>query len=425
MGMLTGTCATRCVVVLALLASTAAAQPAPAPGLNPRFRKEAERRNTKGTEFYNQGRFEEALQLYQAAYDLYPAPRFLFNVGLAREKTFDYEGCAVAFQRFVADAADATDAVRAQAGERLRACYDRAEITVRITSAPSNAAILVEVAGARTLRGRTPVELKLPPGSHALSAEIAGYTTAEQTVTIEPGQRPQVDFVLEKLSTLRVEVDPAGAQVQVDDLPPQPAPLVREVPRGTHRVQVTKDGHEPVRRDVNVEAGREVSLVLSLRAIARPRSLAIRADADRPAVRVDGVPVGTAPMTYALRPGTHRVHVAAPGRLPYAGELTIPDDRDVLLDVKLESRRSRTNRVVFWSLLGAAAGAVAIGAYYGMSALDMESDFESNPSVDASRRGEDRAETADVWLAIGGVLGGGALAWHIFTAPGRSSAEIE
>lgn len=425
-GMLTGTCAMRCVVALALVASAvdASAQPAKTE-LNPRFRKEAERRNQKGTEFYNQGRFEEALQLYQAAYDLYPAPRFLFNVGLAREKTFDYEGCAAAFQRFVADATDATADVRNQASERLRSCYERAEIPVRLTSAPSNAAIYVGDAAGRTLKGRTPVELKLAPGTHVVAAEMSGYTTSTQTVTVEPGQRPQIDFVLEKLSMLRVEVDPPSAKVQLDDLPPEPAPLAREVERGTHQVRVTREGYEPLERHVSVEAGREVSLVLSLRAIARPRSLEIRADAERPSVRVDGVPVGTAPMSYALRPGPHRVQVTAPGRLPYRGDLTIPDDRDILLDVRLEARRSRKNRVVFWTLLGAAATAAVIGAYHGLSALEQESSFESDPSVDASKRGESRAETADVWLAIGGVLGGGAFAWHLLTAPGQSTAEIE
>lgn len=393
--------------------------------LNPQFRPEAERRNRRARAFYDQGRFEQALQLFQAAYDLYPEPRFLFNIGLAREKTFDYEGCATTFGRFVREATREPDDVRRQAAERLKLCHDRAEVPVRLTSAPSNAAIFIGEGANRVLRGRTPVELKLNPGTHVFTAEMPGFIATSQSVTVAPGERPQLDFVLEKLSTLRVEVDPAGAQVQIDDAPPEPAPAVREVQKGTHKVRVTKEGYEPVRRDVNVEGGREVSLVLSLRGLARPRQLAVRTDAPRALVRLDGLPVGFAPTTAPVRPGNHRVRVTAHGRVTYEGELTIPDDRDLLLKVRLEPRRSRANRVVFWSLLGTAAAAGVIGSVYGLAALDDESGFSTDPSVAASARGEHRAESADLWFAIGGVLGGGALAWHFLTIPGDSTSELE
>ena len=51
--------------------------------LNPRYKPEADRRNQKAKEYYNQGRFDAALQNFQSAYDLYPEPRFLFNIALA------------------------------------------------------------------------------------------------------------------------------------------------------------------------------------------------------------------------------------------------------------------------------------------------------------------------------------------------------
>lgn len=393
--------------------------------LNPRYKPEAERRNRKATEFYTQGRFDSALQLYQAAYDLYPEPRFLFNIALALEKTFDYEGCAVKFQKFLTDATDAPEDVRRQAAERLRSCFDRAEIPLRITSAPSNAAIFLGSGDTRTPRGRSPVDLKLPPGKHTLTAEMPGYTPSTQELTLAPGERPQLDFVLDKLSSLRVEADPSGAQVSIDDAAPEASPVVREVAKGNHTVRVTREGYEAVRRDVKVEAGQEVSLVLSLRGLARPRALTITADAPRALVKLDGVAAGVTPLELAVRPGAHTILVEADRRVRYRGDLTIADDRDLAMRVRLAPKRSRANRAVFWTTLGTAAASLAIGSYYGLSALDDQSSFDAMPSREGSATGEDHAESADLWFAVGAAFAGGAVGWHFLTTPGASSADVE
>lgn len=391
---------------------------------NSAFRKEAERRNTTATEHYTQGRFEQSLQLYQAAYDLFPDPRFLFNIGLAHEKTFDYEACAITFAQYLKEANKASEKVRAQAEERLHACVDRAEIPVRLTSVPNNAAIFVGDGSKRELRGRTPLDLRLPPGPHVLSAEMGGYITGEQSIEITPGERPQLDFVLEKLSTLRVEVDPANAQISIDDLPAEPAPLVRQVAKGTHTVRVTKEGYESVTRDVSIEAGREVSLVLSLRASTQPRTLSIRSESVVAQVRVDGLSVGSTPLEYPLRPGQHQLHIMSPGRLPYKKTLSIPDDRDLLLQVQLQPQRSRVNRIAFWTLLGAAGSAGIIGSYFGVRALRDQSKFREAPSIPGSEAGERNARSADIWLAIGGLLGASAVGFHYLSAPEPSSAKL-
>ena len=393
--------------------------------LNPRYRAEAERRNRTATDYYKQGRFDAALQNYQSAYDLYPEPRFLFNIALALEKTFDYEGCAIKIQKYLTDAKDIPDDVRQQASERMKSCHDRAEIPVRITSAPSNAAIFLGSGATRTPRGRTPVDLRLGSGKHTLTAEMPGYTPSTQELTMAPGERPQLDFVLDKLSSLRVEADPSGALVSIDDAPPEASPVVREVAKGNHTVRVTREGYEAVRRDVKVEAGQEVALVLSLRGLARPRALKIRADAPGALVRLDGVPAGVTPLTLAVRPGAHTVLVEADRRVGYRGELTIADDRDLSLAVRLTPKRTRANRAVFWTLLGTAAASAVIGSYYGLSALDDQSSFDAMPSRDGSASGEDHAESADLWFAIGAVLGGSAVGWHFLTTPGASSADVQ
>lgn len=393
------------------------------------LKAESERRNRRATALYEQGRYEEALKLYQAAYDLHPEPRYLFNIGLAREKVFDYEGCAVAFRRFLRDASDVAEDVRQKAEERAAACRERAQIPVRFTSAPTNAAIFIIEGGAeggkKVRKGRTPQELQLGPGTYEVLMELAGYMPHRETITVEPGERPQVDFVLDKLSKLRIEVDPAGAKVKIDDLDWEAAPATREVTPGVHLVQVVKDGYQPETREVRVEPGAEVSLVLSLRPLPRIRTLSIRTSSDVPAaVTIDGRASGQAPVTASVGPGTHRLEIAAPGRLPYAGDVSVPEDRDLELLVHLEPVRSRRDRLIVWSLGGAAGAAAVVGGVFGLLALQDQAAFRDDPSPELERRGEQRAETADVLFGTALVLGGGALLYHWLTTPDPSTARV-
>ena len=407
-------------------AAQAQAQPQkPKPGAAD-LRPEAERRNQKGNQLYQQGRFEEALRVYQAAYDLLPEPRFLFNVGLAREKTFDYEGCVVAFREYLKQAGDAAKAVRTQAQERHDACLEKTEIPVRFTSAPTNAAVYLGEGDARVLKGRTPQDLALPPGTYLVTMELQGYVTRKDSVTVEPGKRPQVDFVLDKLSSLRIEVDPSGAKVRVDELPWEAAPVTRELMPGTHRVQVEKEGHDRYDHEVKVEPGREVSLVLSLRPLPRIRVLSLRTreSVTGARVRIDGKEDGPPPLRRQIGPGSHRLEVAAPGHFPLADDVTVPEDRDLTLLVHLEPVRSRRNKLVAAGLLGAAVVAAGVGGVYGIMSLRDQSSFESDPNPMLSDRGERRAERADLAFASSAVLAGSAVLFYWLTTPSKSNVEV-
>ena len=389
------------------------------------IKAEAERRNRKANELYNGGRFEEALRLYQAAYDLHPEPRFLFNIGLAREKTFDYEGCLLAIEEFL-EKGQPNEDVKKKAQERLDACRERTTIPVRFTSAPTNSAVFLGEGDARSLKGRTPQELALAPGTYVVTMELSGYVPKKDTITVEPGKRPQVDFVLDKLSSLRIEVDPAGARVKIDDLAWEAAPVTREVLPGTHQVQVEKEGHERSVREVKVEPGQEVSLVLSLRQEMRARNLTLRTRAAIAGARVkiDGKLGGTPPLRRQIAPGSHRLEIDAPGHIPFQDDITVPEDRDLQLLVHLEAQRSRRNRIVTGVILGGAIMAAVTGGIYGLLSLQDQSDFDSDPDPTLRDEGETHAERADIAFATSAVLAGSAVLWWWLTTPEQSKVEV-
>ena len=411
------------LVVVATLASTRAQA-------DERIRKEAERRNRAASALYAEGRYESALQMYQSAYDLHPAPKFLFNIGLAKEKTFDFEGCALAFRDFLRQGEKAGEkTVRETAQVRFDTCLKKTSIPVRLTSVPTNAAVLIGEGEEEELRGRTPQQLQLPPGKHKVTVQLRGHVSQVQIIEAQVGTRPNADFVLEKLSSLHVEVDPAGARVSLGDGEWEVAPVTRELRAGVYEVRAEKPGYEPARRQVKVESGKEVSLVLPLRPLPKVRTLEVATQ--RPLevesrLEVDGNVVGALPVETALSPGEHRVSVAAAGHLPYAANIRVPDERDVRLLVTLERRRSRRSRTVAWSLVGAAGAAALLGSGYGLLALSDQSEFNDDKTdVALHERGERRAERSDWCFGAATVLGAGALVYYYLTRPDPSSARFE
>jgi hypothetical protein len=389
--------------------------------------REAERRNQRAHQLYERGQYDRALQLYQAAFDLHPAARYLFNIGLAREKTFDYEGCAQAL-REVRERDDTEDEVRERAAAAYQRCAERAVIPVQITSAPTNAAVHLGEGDARALRGRTPLSLELPPGEHTLRLELDGFVAQTRPISIDIGERKTADFVLERLASLRIDVEPPDAQVRLDDGELKPAPIADTIAPGAYELRVEREGYHPLTRTIEALPGSDLSLMLSLTPLPQRRTLGIRSTVYLPpggGVWLDGESLGRPPVRSETSPGSHRIEVRAPGYVDYQGTFTVPEDRDLTVRVSLAPERTTSQRRAIWALGGTASGTGLIGAIYGALALRDHARFSSRPSIERSERGRRRAEQADYFLGTAFVLGTAALVSYVMTRPGDSSAWLE
>jgi hypothetical protein len=383
--------------------------------------REAQARFERANRLYNEGRYAEALHLYQAAYDLVPSPDFLFNVGLAKEKTFDWEGCAQAMQQFLREPSSEDQQERAR--QRLQHCRSRTLIPVKVSSLPSSAAVFVGEGAQRSLRGRTPARLELPPGTYVLTIEAPGYQHQTQKVTAEIGSRPEIDFSLARLSSLRIEADVTGARVQINAEPPEVAPLQRELPAGVYQVRVSKAGHQEVTRRVRVEPGQQVSLVVALPTV--PRTLALVSNA-LAQVSVDGRLVGRTPLAHPTAAGSHRLEAAAPGHVPLVADFVMRDDRDVTARVELRRRPSRWHLVVAGGLLGTAvACGVAATAYGGLALADQHTYKTGVPTRALRDDGRRHAHMADaLWIGAASVAAV-AVVYYLLTRPRQSRLAVD
>ena len=103
-----------------------------------------------------------------------------------------------------------------------------------------------------------------PKGATSSRATLAGHNGAEATAEVRPGQEtPPVTFRLSATTgRVRINTDPPGAAVLVDEQPLGVAPVEASLPVGEHRLEVQRDGTPNYRATFEIQSGETKSLVV-------------------------------------------------------------------------------------------------------------------------------------------------------------------
>jgi formylglycine-generating enzyme required for sulfatase activity len=126
-----------------------------------------------------------------------------------------------------------------------------ARITVR--SSPAGA----QVTTGGSFRGLTPITIELSPGvSHAVTVTRAGYAPWTREIYAEAGKDATLDARLAALLVdVRIEGQPADAEVIVNGQPRGKAPVALQLPAARHHIEVRKEGYSPFVTDVALSPG--------------------------------------------------------------------------------------------------------------------------------------------------------------------------
>ena len=116
---------------------------------------------------------------------------------------------------------------------------------------------------------------------------------------------------------LSISTDPPGASVWIDDNPAGQAPVAREVPLGSYNVKAAMDGYvtQTVRISVSEESGNDARIPLKRKPTAQINVTLYGQPNSQ--IFVNGVLVGSLPVSTALKAGTHRFKVVTPNGVSY------------------------------------------------------------------------------------------------------------
>jgi tetratricopeptide (TPR) repeat protein len=177
---------------------TATAQ-APGPSARPAApsqaaRAAARRQFERGSSLYREGRYPEAAEAFEAAYQSVPNPVVLYNLGQCYERMGQLERAVGAYQGYLREVPGAEDRGAVQATvasleERLAAAR---RPRVSIASSPSGAALTLD----GTPQGTTPWAGPLEAGPHRLGLTLEGHLPLERAFEVRAGEPLQLELAL-------------------------------------------------------------------------------------------------------------------------------------------------------------------------------------------------------------------------------------
>lgn len=170
-----------------------------------------------GGELLKRGEFKEALARFKEAYELVPSPKIHYNFGLSYRGLGRPADAIDAFERFLAEAHDASPDLRANA-ERFRSELGQQVGTVVLTCDVDGADISVDGRSYGPTPARGP--LRLDPGPHQVVVEKAPAAPFTRKVDLSAGQRLTVEVTLASPSTASPIAVPPGPSAPEPIVPP-------------------------------------------------------------------------------------------------------------------------------------------------------------------------------------------------------------
>jgi hypothetical protein len=167
--------------------------------------KDAESLHKKGIELFKKGKFEEAMQVFQAADALAKSPANTFNIATCLEKLGRYDDALEAYQDYMGMEG-------ALEKERAQESIDRilkipAHLVLK--SEPPGADVFLD--GENQTAGTTPLKLEVKPGDHFVTMKKKSFRDA--TAEIKASRGESVEIML-RLDPIPKQQQPKKARVR-------------------------------------------------------------------------------------------------------------------------------------------------------------------------------------------------------------------
>jgi hypothetical protein len=187
-------------------------------------------------------------------------------------------------------------------------------------------------------------KILLPVGRYTLRPQKAGYRPKEMLLAVTAGMPSTVPVPLGRgFGRVAVTSDPAGAVVRLDGTSRGRTPLALELPEGSYRLNLVKEGYETRDLTLDLTAGADKSVETVLGKAATAGRLVIETGVPDAEILLDGQKVGQGRVELENVPfGAHQVRAVAllnaAERLTAAVEWELSAANDQPLQLRPENR---------------------------------------------------------------------------------------
>jgi hypothetical protein len=216
--------------------------------------------------------------------------------------------------------------------------------SIGVESVPPGAEILIDGEPTGLVTSATVPALAV--GTHTVQLRLEGFEPWSQAVVVRPDRHFPFQALLapsrRNLGKLNLKSHPPHALIALDGVPAGKVTpeCLRDVPAGSHTLELTLAGYQPWSGTIVVDEGRTRDLLVTLRRLPTQETGLARIESDPPgaAITLDGVAMRQkSPADLdGLPPGTFTVELARPGAKPWRGELTVLPGERTLLQVVLD-----------------------------------------------------------------------------------------
>ena len=286
---------------------------------------------------------------------------------------------------------------------------------INISSTPAGATIYLDEKDARG-RGKAPIELSLPPGKHRVIAELEGYESAAQEVTVNFGETTELALALRAVGCdLALSATPGG-RAAVDGAAAVAVPATVRVAPGDHHVVFSAAGFQNQELPLRcLAAPLALSAVLvavpAERTVARQTGVEVAVNVPNATLALDGAPLTTGKLL-ALAAGEHRLQARAPGYRPLSTQLTLREGEVLQAEVHLMRPT--------WHALGAAVTLTALAVTAEVLALVAHSQAAAE-SPESPAYGSHRDTALGLHIVAGTMAAGAIVGYALEFALVRSS----
>lgn len=313
------------VFALSLCTEAAIAEPPPALAAAPEDKKaEAAARFKKGRALYLEGAWAEALAECLASRQLYPTWSATSVAALSLQKLKRYAEALDLVEAMLREFNETLPASTKQEAQRQLMSLRGSVGTIEIDGAEPGARVVIDGQERGELPALAP--LRVSAGSHVVRVNKAGFEPFEARVEVAGGRLGHVQAALHALTKsgrLHVAEQTGKAlDVVVDGSTVGKTPWDGRLVIGDHTVLLRGEedlGAPPV--SVTIELDQSATLTLQAEELAA--SLRIEPTPVSAGVAIDKVTLGHGIWEGRLRPGKHKVEVAAPGFLTAGSEVTL------------------------------------------------------------------------------------------------------